>query len=93
MGNHGFMKEFYVIGKTRSFGIACLHFTPTTNGWKQRPIAPSTEIAMDCMKADYVCNESRDEIMNWIDCDFVTKRTYTTAPTIFDIDHSSFINS
>lgn len=86
------MEDFYVIGKTRpqrskpSFGVACLHFTPTVNGWKQRPIAPSTEMAMDCMKADYVCNESRNEIINWIDCDFVTKRTCRTAPTILDRD-------
>ena len=78
------MNEFYVIGKTRFQygGVACLHFTQTSNGWKQRPVAPSTKMAMDCMKADYVCNESRDDILDWIACDFVTKRTYSTAPTI-----------
>ena len=85
------MEEFYVIGKTReqhskpSFGVACLHFTQTKNGWKQRPVAPSTQMAMDCMKADYISNESRNEILDWVACDFVTKRTCKTLPSVQSI--------
>ena len=77
------MEEFYVIGKTRGqASFACLHFTQNVNGWKQRPILPSTQMAMDCMKADYVSNESRHEIIDWVACDFITKRISRTEPII-----------
>ena len=80
------MEEVYVTGTTRAqrgmppYGVACLHLTQTPWGWRQRPIPPSSRLASDCMKVDYVCSESRDDVLDWLACDFVTKQVFKTAP-------------
>jgi len=78
------MDEFFVTGlaRNREFGALCIHFKQTENGWTQRPISPSNALAMDCLRADYVCNETQRDLMDWIECDFESKKINKSPPSV-----------
>lgn len=69
--------ELHVLGRTRLYGEAFVVIAQTSLGWSQHAVPwESTQEAVDCLRCDYVSNESVDDILSWIACDFQEKKIY-----------------
>ena len=66
--------DFFISGALRngphgpSSGTSAL--THTAHGWQQRVVVANDSYFTDTMKKDYMCNETEEELLEWIRADF-----------------------
>ena len=63
--------HFIASGPTRKYGRGSLEFVKCKGGWQQRPCTgDATQGMIDCLKCDYVSNETPEELLGWLFVDF-----------------------
>lgn len=67
-------ESFYVVGrrKKNSNRHTILSFVKTRNGWKQRVVDMDHDDDKE-LNVDYISNETRHNIQEWMVCDFRTR--------------------
>jgi hypothetical protein len=79
-------KEFIISGHSRrGYGQGILKITKAPKGWKQIPLHGSTDFK-DCLRVDYVSNESFESIEEWLRCDFL-QMSYLPNSNVFGDDN------
>ena len=76
-----------VMGTSRDgHGSGVLKISPVERGWQQRPVHGSRSF-MRCLAADYVSDETRQEILEWVKCDLTSFRTVKSSSFYDEQDH------